>query len=95
MQPIKNLFASTCLLLVVACGRGMTGTWTDDAGVTQYAFSGNGNVTISVLGSNVEAEYRKDGNKILVSSAQGTVVLTQRDGDLYGPMGLRLIRQPD
>lgn len=95
MQPIKNLFASICLLLLVACGNAVTGTWTDDADVTQYAFSRNGTVTITVLGSNVEAEYRKDGDKILVSSAQGTVVLTQRDGDLYGPMGLRLIRQPD
>jgi hypothetical protein len=95
MQLIKNLFASTCLLLLVACGSGVTGTWMDDAGVTRYAFSRNGSVTISVLGSDVDAEYRMDGDKILVSSAQGTVVLTQRDGDLYGPMGLRLIRQPD
>jgi len=95
MQLIKKLIASACLLLVVACGSELTGTWMDDAGVTQYAFSRNGNVTISVLGSNVEAEYRMDGNKILVSSAQGTVVLTRRDDDLYGPMGLRLVRQPD
>lgn len=95
MHSGKNWIATTCLLFLAACGGGVSGTWSDDAGVTQYAFSRNGNVTISVLGSNVEAEYRKDGDRILVSSAQGTVVLTQRDGDLYGPMGLRLVRQRD
>jgi hypothetical protein len=95
MHLDKNWIASTCLFLLAACGSSVSGTWTDDAGVTQYTFARNGNVTISVLGSNVEAEYHRDGDKILVSSAQGTVVLTRRDGDLYGPMGLRLVRQPD
>ncbi|RZV37243.1 MAG: hypothetical protein EX272_05815 [Chromatiales bacterium] len=78
---------------LVACGNRVSGTYTDDAGVTRYTFAGNGAVTIHVLGAEVDAEYSLDGDKVLVSSAQGTVVLLRRDGRLYGPMGLELIRQ--
>ena len=89
----------TTLLLLAAtlagCVDDPIGTWADDANVTRYAFLGDGVVTILVLGSKVDAEYRLDGDKILVSSAQGTVVLTRRDDRLYGPMGLELIRQPE
>lgn len=80
---------------LTACGGDLSGTYADDAGVTRYAFADNGDVKISVLGSDVNAEYRLDGNKVLVSSAQGTVVLTRRDDRLYGPMGLELVRQAD
>lgn len=83
------------LLLCAACGceRGLSGIYEDESGVTRYAFAANGSVHIAVLGSRVDAEYRLDGDKVLVSSAQGTVVLTRRDGRLYGPMGLELVRR--
>lgn len=80
---------------LAGCGNELSGTYADDAGITLYAFANNGNVQISVLGTNVDAEYHLDGDKVLVSSAQGTVVLTRRDNRLYGPMGLELIRQSD
>ena len=81
------------LLAFAGCGGGFSGTYEDDAGVTRYAFDGEGGVRITVLGSEVAAEYRLDGDKVLVSSAQGTVVLTVREENLYGPMGLELKRQ--
>lgn len=80
-------------LVLAGCGAELSGTYVDEGGVTRYTFSHDGAVTISVLGSDVHAEYRLDGDKILVSSAQGTVVLTRRDGQLYGPMGLELVKQ--
>ncbi len=83
------------LAAVAGCGDDLVGTYADDANVTRYTFAGDGAVTILVLGNEVAAEYRLDGNKVLVSSAQGTVVLTHRDDRLYGPMGLELIRQPE
>ena len=83
------------LFALAGCGDDLVGTYADDANVTRYAFSGDGTVTILVLGNEVAAEYHRDGDKVLVSSAQGTVVLTQRDDRLYGPMGLELTRQPD
>ena len=90
----KWAFLTTAFALT-GCGNELSGTYTDDAGVTLYAFANNGDVKISVLGTNVDAEYHLDGNKVLVSSAQGTVVLTRRDNRLYGPMGLELVRQAD
>ncbi len=82
-------------LALTGCGNDLSGTYADDAGVTLYAFAGDGDVRISVLGSDVDAEYRLDGDKVLVSSGQGTVVLTRRDDRLIGPMGLELVRQSD
>jgi len=95
MRIKATWICSISLLALTACDRSMTGIYEDDAGVTRYAFAGNGDVRISVLGSDVDAEYRLDGNNVLVSSAQGTVVLTRRDGRLYGPMGLELIRKSE
>jgi len=80
---------------LTGCGDELAGTYEDDGGVTRYAFADDGDVKILVLGTEVNAEYRLDGNKVLVSSAQGTVVLTRRDDRLYGPMGLELVRRSD
>lgn len=88
----KLILVITCAALV-ACSDDLNGTYADDPGVTRYVFAGNGDVTISVLGSEVDAEYRLDGDKVFVTSAQGTVVLTRRDERLYGPMGLELSRR--
>ncbi|HNP62804.1 MAG TPA: hypothetical protein PKH39_02660 [Woeseiaceae bacterium] len=93
MRSITHWTAFLGVLVLSACGDRVTGTFADTAGVTRYAFAGNGAVKITVLGTEVDAEYRLDGDRILVSSAQGTVVLTRRDDRLYGPMGLELIRQ--
>ena len=83
------------LLLVGGCSRGVSGTYADDDRVTAYEFHKDGRATISVLGTIVAAEYTTDGDRVLVTSAQGTVVLSQHDGRLYGPMGLELKRQTD
>jgi len=80
------------LLMLAGCGNGIDGTYEDEAGVTRYAFARNGDVQIHVLGADVDAEYRIDGDSVLVTSAQGTVVLKRRDDRLFGPMGLELIR---
>ncbi len=80
-------------VVLAGCGDGLAGTYADKAGITCYTFSGSGDVKISVLGTEVDAEYRVDDDKVLVTSAQGTVVLTRRDKRLYGPMGLELIHR--
>jgi hypothetical protein len=93
MQSTTKLALLTSALLLSGCGNELSGTYEDEDGITRYTFSGNGEVRISVLGNDVDAEYRLDNDKVLVSSAQGTVVLTRRDDRLYGPMGLELLRQ--
>ena len=93
MRMTANQVLIFLALTLTGCGDGMSGVYVDEAGVTQYAFSGKGSVKILVLGAEVDAEYRVDDDKVLVSSAQGTVVLSRRNDRLYGPMGLELIRQ--
>lgn len=93
MRRKPGWIVAVASIALFGCGEQLSGSYADDDGVTRYAFSANGRVTISVLGADVDAEYRLDGNKVLVSSAQGTVVLTRRDDHLYGPMGLELKRQ--
>ena len=93
MRSMAKLVTIFGLLAICACGGGLTGTYEDEAGITQYAFAGDGSVRITVLDAEVNAEYRLDGDKVLVSSAQGTVVLTRRADRLFGPMGLELKRR--
>lgn len=83
------------VMFIAGCGRDLSGTWVDEAGVTSYEFRPDGRARISVLGTTVAAEYTLDGDKVLVTSPQGTVVLKRHDDRLYGPMGLELVRRPD
>lgn len=88
-----TLFAS--LLVATACGAGLSGRYVDDAGIAVYEFDADGGAQIHVLGATVAAEYTLDGDRVIVSSPQGSVVF-RRDGDrLHGPMGLTLVRQTD
>lgn len=81
-------------LALAGCARDeLRGTYEDELGVTRYEFQGNGRVHVSVLGTTVLAEYRLDNDKVLVSGPQGTLVLTRRNDELHGPMGLVLARQ--
>lgn len=71
----------------------LVGTYEDEVGMTRYEFQGEGRVHVSVLGTTVVAEYRLDDDKVLVSGPQGTIVLTRRNDELHGPMGLVLARR--
>lgn len=95
MRTTKPLGLIVGLAAVAACGDGLEGTYSDDPVVTRYVFNGNGDVRISVLGSEVLAEYRVDGDRVFVTSPQGTVVLTRRADRLHGPMGLELVRRTE
>ena len=95
MRTRAELVLFVSAIALTGCGDDIAGTYADAAGATQYAFAADGDVKILVLGAEVDAEYRLDDDKVLISSAQGTVVLTRRDDRLYGPMGLELIRQDE
>lgn len=90
-----QLLLISLLFTAAGCDRGLSGTFADEADVTAYEFREDGSATIVVLGTEVSAEYTLDGDRVLVTSGQGTVVLTRRDGHLYGPMGLELVRKPE
>lgn len=95
MRRLQIVSAAVAGVLLVAagCSGTFSGTYADDAGITSYEFALDGRVRVSVLGTTVEARYRLDGEQVLVTSPQGTVVLTRGEGRLYGPMGLVLLRQ--
>lgn len=79
---------------LVGCTRDeLVGTYEDEVGMTRYEFQGKGRVHVSVLGTTIVAEYRLENDKVLVSGPQGTLVLTQRNDELHGPMGLVLVRR--
>lgn len=94
IKPLAALFGGA-LAFAASCSSPFSGTYADEAGITSYEFRADSRVKVSVLGATVDAEYTIDGDRVLVISPQGTVVLT-RDGErLYGPMGLELVRQRD
>ena len=91
----KCLIVAALAASLAACGENLSGTYADDGNVTAYEFHGDGRATISVLGTKVAADYTVDNDRVLVTSAQGTVVLRRSGDHLYGPMGLELARQAD
>ena len=85
----------TFVLIVVfltGCESKLSGRYEDDRGITTYEFNTDGTAVVMVLGATVAANYAIDGDSVLVTSPQGTIVLTRRHGDLYGPRGLKLTR---
>lgn len=95
----KRAFAgSPCLalcsiLLFSACNSGLDGTWDAPSGDVSYEFHADGEVRIHALGSEVRGQYTQEGDRIVLTSPQGTVVL-HRDGDrLEGPMGAEFQRR--
>ena len=96
MKVIRRSVTILALLaFAAACGDDVSGTYADEGSVTAYQFHGDGRVTISVLGTTVPAEYSQQGDRVLVTSAQGTVVLREQDDRLYGPMGLELVKRQE
>ena len=96
---MKRALTTLCLLLALGAGgcrdAAISGTWQDRQEATTYHFRDDGRVTVSVLDASVPAEYTVDGDRVLVTSPQGTVVLKKREDRLYGPMGQELVRRAE
>lgn len=96
---MRRALTTLCLLLALAAGgcrdAAISGTWQDREAETVYHFREDGQATVSVLDASVPAEYQVDGDRVLVTSPQGTVVLKKREDRLYGPMGQELVRRAD
>lgn len=94
LKGLLAVFLGT-LIGISACSNRITGTYADDGNLTSYEFHRDGRATISVLGTTVAAEYQLDGDRVLVTSPQGTVVLRHAGDSLYGPMGLQLVKRTE
>lgn len=74
-------------------GAELNGTYSDDMGITSYKFESRGRVYVTLMGTETEAKYTVDGNRVKVENAQGNVILTVLDdGSLRGPAGVKLKR---
>lgn len=95
MKTNRTHWGACCAVLwLCACSTdNFAGVYQDEMGVARYEFQRDGRVYMTVLGNTVAADYQVDGTRVLVTSPQGTLVLTRQDGRLIGPMGLELIRQ--
>jgi hypothetical protein len=90
----REIWPLLALLALAGCSQAdLVGTYEDELGITRYEFQGEGRVHVSVLGTTVVADYLLENDKVLVTGPQGTLVLTRRNDDLLGPMGLILTRR--
>ena len=86
MTRSRPLFTSaTCLLLLAACSGGPSGTYEGGMGSLTFAA---GKVDAQLMGNTVEMDYSTDGDKIVLQSPQGNLVVTRNaDGSLDTPWG--------
>lgn len=72
-------------LLLTACGSGMNGTWEGGMGSIKFE---SGKAYATLMQVTREMDYRTDGDKIILRSPEGDLVLTRdADGSLDTPWG--------
>ncbi|MGH8274778.1 MAG: hypothetical protein ACRES9_11120 [Gammaproteobacteria bacterium] len=83
--PLAALLLTAALL--AGCGGSMSGTYQSRYGNMSIKFD-SGKAYLTTLGGTVETAYEVDGDKVILKSPQGNLVLTRnKDGSLGGPMG--------
>lgn len=88
----SGCLAIAAALVLSACGPdGFDATYRDQAGLSEYHFSGDGTVEITSMGISATAEYEQKNDNVIVHALHGTLVLKRRGGHLEGPMGLDLL----
>jgi len=81
------------VVLASGCGVPLSGEYADPDGSISYHFERDGRVLISAADARVVGKFRLDGERVVISSPQGTLVLNRRGDRLIGPMGLELRRR--
>lgn len=85
MNTQTKILTVICTVLLAACGGGLSGSYEGEAG--SLTFDG-GKADIKTAFSTVETDYSVDGDKILLKSPQGSLVLTRNaDGSITTPWG--------
>jgi hypothetical protein len=84
------------VLLLTACGSGLSGQYSDNSGIMQYDFKSDGKVYVTTLGIQSAGEYEIDDDKLIIKGNNGNMVLQIKEDDtLIGPMGLVLSKTED
>lgn len=72
----------------------LDGKYSDEAALANYTFSPDGKVIMSAMGLQGEMNYAVDGDKVKITTPQGTLVMAiLNDGSIRGPMGMTLSKQ--
>lgn len=81
----RRLVPGLIVLLLAACGGGLSGTY--EGGLGSLTFEAD-KVDATLMGNTIEMPYSRDGDKIVLQSPQGNLVLTRKpDGSLDTPWG--------
>jgi len=92
----RTMIMAGFMLLLTACGSGLSGQYSDNSGIMQYDFRSGGKVYVTTLGIQSAGEYEIDDDKLIIRGNNGNMVLQIReDGTLVGPMGLVLSKKED
>ncbi|MGH8273440.1 MAG: hypothetical protein ACRES9_04155 [Gammaproteobacteria bacterium] len=73
--------------LFAGCGGGLSGTYESSHGAMSVKFD-SGKAYVTTLGGTIQTAYEVDGNRVILKSPQGNLVLVRnKDGTLDGPLG--------
>lgn len=91
----KHIALIATALLVSACGQKLNGTYTDAGKNAKFTFESGDKVLVGGgFGPEIEVAYELDGNKVKLTSPEGTQVFTLNDdGSIQGPMGMKLKKE--
>lgn len=96
-RRLRRAMTLMCLLptvlLLSACGSGLSGKYSDEMGIMEYEFDSDGTVYMNAMGTKVAGEYEIDDTNVIVQGPHGNLVFEMKDEQLVGPMGLILSRR--
>lgn len=92
MKAAKHGVLAVLLLILTACGSGISGSYQDEMGVTEYEFRSDGTVLMHVMGTTVSTNYTVDGDEVFLGGPQRSLVFKRDGHTLEGPMGMKLTR---
>jgi hypothetical protein len=82
------------LILLSACGTGLSGEYVSTDGAASYNFESGGRVHISYRGIEAESTYEIYDRKIRVETPRGRqVFILLDDGSLQGARGMKLVQK--
>lgn len=85
MNTSSKALAVLCTTLLAACGNGVSGTYAGGLGSITFD---SGKADATLMGSTIEMDYTTDGDKVVLKSPQGNLVLKRNaDGSLDTPWG--------
>jgi hypothetical protein len=77
-----TIAAASTISLLAGCGTGISGDYGgEECPYQKISFKSDGTAYITMLGSEISAPYKVDGDKISIM-AQGTGVVLTRNGDV-------------